>query len=56
MIYVVDSADRERIQESAIELRKLLAEQELDGATLLVFANKQDLPNALSGKKSHVLL
>ena len=48
VIYVVDSADRERIQESAIELRKLLAEQELDGATLLVFANKQDLPNALS--------
>ena len=48
VIYVVDSADRERVRESADELRKLLAEPELDGATLLVFANKQDLPTALS--------
>ena len=30
------------------ELLTLLGEERLLGATLLVFANKQDLPNALS--------
>jgi len=48
LIYVVDSNDTARIDESAIELEKLLKEEELSNATLLVFANKQDLPNAVS--------
>ena len=48
MIYVVDSNDRERISEAAEELQKMLREDELRDATLLVFANKQDLPNAMS--------
>ncbi|KAM3726169.1 ADP-ribosylation factor [Dirofilaria immitis] len=48
LIFVVDSNDRERIEESRAELHKMLSEDELRDATLLVFANKQDLPNAMS--------
>lgn len=48
LIFVVDSNDRERIQEGAEELRKMLQEDELQDAVLLLFANKQDLPNAMA--------
>lgn len=48
LIFVVDSNDRERINEAAQELTKMVNEDELKDATVLVFANKQDLPNALS--------
>lgn len=48
LIYVVDSNDRERIDENREELHKMLAEEELKDAVLLVFANKQDLPGALT--------
>jgi len=47
LIYVVDSADNERIEESREELHKMLQEDELRNAIVLVFANKQDLPNAV---------
>lgn len=46
LIFVVDSNDRERIAEANDELQKMLQEEELSDAILLVFANKQDLPNA----------
>ncbi|XP_020241167.1 ADP-ribosylation factor 2-like [Asparagus officinalis] len=48
LIFVVDSNDRERISEARDELHRMLSEAELQGATLLVFANKQDLPNAMN--------
>merc|ERR1712110_747457 len=48
LIYVVDSNDRERIEENREELHKMLAEEELKDAVLLVFANKQDLLGALT--------
>uniref|UniRef100_A0A8C5Q4C0 ADP-ribosylation factor-like protein 2 n=1 Tax=Leptobrachium leishanense TaxID=445787 RepID=A0A8C5Q4C0_9ANUR len=48
LIWVVDSADRARLQDCGQELSGLLMEERLAGATLLVFANKQDLPGALS--------
>ncbi|XP_062045807.1 ADP-ribosylation factor 4-like [Lepus europaeus] len=48
LIFVVDSNDRERIQEGAEELRKMLREVELQDAVLLLFANRQDLPNAMA--------
>merc|ERR1712111_229174 len=48
LIFVVDSNDRERIGEARDELHRMLAEDELRDAVLLVFANKQDLPNAMS--------
>ncbi|XP_043264777.1 ADP-ribosylation factor 2 [Colletes gigas] len=48
LIYVVDCNDRERIREAERELANMLKEDELRDAVLLVFANKQDLPNAMS--------
>lgn len=48
LIFVVDSNDRERAAEAREELSKMLQEDELRDAALLVFANKQDLPNAMS--------
>merc|ERR1711910_167308 len=48
LIFVVDSNDRERIGEARDELMRMLAEDELRDAILLVFANKQDLPNAMN--------
>jgi small GTP-binding protein len=47
LIFVVDSNDRERIGEAREELNRMLNEDELRDAVLLVFCNKQDLPNAL---------
>lgn len=48
LIFVVDSNDRERAVEAREELSKMLSEDELRDAVLLIFANKQDLPNAMS--------
>jgi len=48
VIFVVDSNDIGRIDIARDELHKLLNEDELRDATLLVYANKQDLPNAMS--------
>lgn len=47
VIYVVDSNDRDRIPDAREELQRLLNDDELRDALLLVFANKQDLPNAM---------
>ncbi|XP_002732341.2 ADP-ribosylation factor 5-like [Saccoglossus kowalevskii] len=47
LIFVVDSNDRERASEAQDELNKMLQEDELRDSVLLVFANKQDLPNAM---------
>lgn len=41
LIFVVDSNDRERCAEAREELVRMLAEDELRDAVLLVFANKQ---------------
>eukprot|EP01026_Neomeris_dumetosa_P035538 TRINITY_DN2850_c0_g1_i1.p1 TRINITY_DN2850_c0_g1~~TRINITY_DN2850_c0_g1_i1.p1 ORF type:complete len:181 (-),score=24.85 TRINITY_DN2850_c0_g1_i1:316-858(-) len=48
IIYVVDSCDTERITTSRDEFQAILQEEELKDALILVFANKQDLPGALS--------
>ncbi|KFH44973.1 ADP-ribosylation factor-like protein [Hapsidospora chrysogenum ATCC 11550] len=48
IIFVVDSNDRDRIVEAREELQRMLNEDELRDAILLVFANKQDLPNAMN--------
>lgn len=51
LIFVVDSNDRERCVEASEELQKMLQEDELREAVLLVFANKQDLPNAMNASE-----
>ena len=48
VVWVVDSGDRGRLAQCRLELQRLLREERLMGASLLVFANKQDLPHALS--------
>jgi len=48
IVLVVDSNDRDRIEDARDFLLPMLDEDELRDACLLVFANKQDLPNAMS--------
>ncbi|XP_062587609.1 uncharacterized protein LOC134249255 [Saccostrea cucullata] len=48
LVYVVDSNDRERVIESREELFRILQTDEMRGVPVMVIANKQDLPNALS--------
>lgn len=48
LVFVVDSADVDRLEESYDELSALMSEKQLKDAVLLIFANKQDKPNALS--------
>ncbi|KAI3755423.1 hypothetical protein L1987_55221 [Smallanthus sonchifolius] len=48
LIFVVDSNNKQRIYQAQNELQRLLNEDELSDATILVFANKQDLPNAMN--------
>ncbi|EOX98344.1 ADP-ribosylation factor B1A, putative [Theobroma cacao] len=51
VIFVVDSTDRERISEARNELHWILSDNELANASLLVFANKQDLQNAMTSSE-----
>lgn len=51
LIYVVDSNDEHRVEEASKELKNMLEEDELRDAVVLVFANKQDLPNAMSASE-----
>ncbi|KRY79158.1 ADP-ribosylation factor-like protein 3 [Trichinella pseudospiralis] len=46
-IYVIDSSDRRRFDETGVELMELLEEEKLTNVPLLIFANKQDLVNAV---------
>ncbi|GJN36768.1 hypothetical protein PR202_gb25663 [Eleusine coracana subsp. coracana] len=47
IIYVVDSSDTDRLVTAKEEFHAILEEDELKGAVVLVYANKQDLPGAL---------
>jgi len=51
LIFVVDSNDRERIDAARDEMHRMLNEDELRDSVLLVFANKQDLPNAMNASE-----
>ena len=60
LIWVIDSNDRERIDDeqgqdnsAKEELHRMLAEDELSDIKLLIFANKQDLPNAMPIDEIH---
>ena len=48
MVFVVDSADVERMEEARVELARVTRTREASGVPLLVIANKQDLPRARS--------
>ncbi|XP_054361471.1 ADP-ribosylation factor 1-like isoform X2 [Mirounga angustirostris] len=48
LIFVVDGNNRERVNEAREELMKMLAEDKLRDAVLLVFANEQNLPSGIN--------
>ena len=48
LIFVVDSADRGRLEEAAEEMHKILADDSMKDVAILVYANKMDLPGAMS--------
>ena len=52
LIVVADSNDIEHVNEVHKELMRMLAEDKLRDTVLLVFTNKQDLPNAMNAAKS----
>lgn len=43
LIFVVDCADRDRIDEARQELHRIINDREMRDAIILIFANKQDL-------------
>ncbi|KAL1637745.1 ADP-ribosylation factor, Arf Arf6 [Diplodia intermedia] len=47
LIFVVDSSDRDRIEEARSELSRIIADREMKDARLLIFANKQDVSNTM---------
>jgi len=48
LIYVVDSADPSRVEEARAVLQQLLSHPDLAGIPVLLLANKQDAPTALT--------
>lgn len=48
LVWVVDSSDLRRLDDCKEELHNLLKEERLSGASLLVFANKQDIRGAIN--------
>eukprot|EP00756_Hemistasia_phaeocysticola_P029548 Hpha_TRINITY_DN16238_c0_g2::TRINITY_DN16238_c0_g2_i1::g.14728::m.14728/K07937/ARF1; ADP-ribosylation factor 1 len=47
VVWVIDSNDRDRIEQSRRELHGFAVEQQLQDAVWLIVANKQDLPDAM---------
>ncbi|XP_045595987.1 ADP-ribosylation factor-related protein 1 isoform X1 [Procambarus clarkii] len=47
IIYMVDSADRERMDESKEAFDRMISSENLTGVPLLVLANKQDIPECM---------
>ena len=56
LAWVVDSSDRERVLLCGQQLRQMLQEERLMGVSLLVFANKQDIPGSLTADQVTELL
>ncbi|KAI9799766.1 MAG: ADP-ribosylation factor, Arf Arf6 [Piccolia ochrophora] len=48
LIFVIDSADRNRIEEAKQELHRIISDREMKDSLLLVFANKQDVSGAMT--------
>jgi len=56
LIWVVDSSDRDRMQDCRRELFDLVGEEKLAGCSILLLANKQDLTNAMTASEIEELL
>ena len=51
LIWVVDSGDKLRLEMCKQELIQLLNQEKLQGATVFIFCNKQDVAGALTPKE-----
>ncbi|KAJ0962684.1 hypothetical protein J5N97_027806 [Dioscorea zingiberensis] len=51
IIYVIDAANPSNFESSKSALEKILRHEDLRGAPLLILANKQDLPGAISAEE-----
>lgn len=51
LIYVIDSLDRQRMDEAREELMAILDDDQMRDAILLVFANKQDMPGVMTASE-----
>lgn len=51
LIYVVDSSDLDRLEESKKELSRVINDKELANCLLIVLANKQDVPGSIKPKE-----
>lgn len=47
LIFVIDSSDRERVEEARQELYRIAMDRGMNDVPILIFANKQDMPNAM---------
>ena len=47
-MFVVDSNDRDRIDQTKDDLWRIITDDQLKNCPVLIMANKQDLPNAMS--------
>ena len=48
LFYIIDSCDRIRINEAAEEFHKVIHDENMCNVPVVIIANKQDLPNAIS--------
>ncbi|NXN18184.1 ARL14 protein, partial [Indicator maculatus] len=51
LLYVVDSSDKQRLEEAKKEFEVILKTESLKGIPVVVLANKQDLPGALNAEE-----
>ncbi|KAM5274813.1 putative ADP-ribosylation factor-like protein 5C [Ctenodactylus gundi] len=51
IILVIDSTDRDRLLVTREELYKMLAHEALQGAAVLIFANKQDVKDSMTTRE-----
>ena len=49
----MDCADRDRIDEARTEFHRIINDREMEDAIILIFANKQDLPDGKKIIKCH---
>jgi len=51
LVYVIDSADKRRLEEAGLELHRVLTDRRVATLPVLVMANKQDMLDALPSDK-----
>uniref|UniRef100_A0A3B4A175 ADP-ribosylation factor-like 11 n=1 Tax=Periophthalmus magnuspinnatus TaxID=409849 RepID=A0A3B4A175_9GOBI len=56
LVFVVDAADTERLEEARAELHRMARCPESQGAPILLLANKQDLPGAMTPAQVRLML